>query len=502
MEGSHTPAPADEAADHDRLRLVPTTTLGLAERLAGRLDRHLVRFAEHLREGLLAASVAVGLEVMGELMDAEVTDLAGPKGKHNPARTAKRHGSQDGSVTLGGRRVQVRRPRIRTVGDDEHELPLASYDSFTSADLLADGVVARMLGGLSTRGYPVGLEPVGSRVEQAATGTSHSAVSRRFVTATAERLDQLLHRPLGGQRWLVVFLDGFGMGEHLLVGALGVTADGTKVPLGVVEGTTENTAVCTRLVTGLRDRGLDTEHGVLFVIDGGKALAAAVRGTFGANALIQRCRRHKERNVLDHLPEAERPLIQRRLRSAWATPDAEQAQHELETLARGLARQRPGAAASLREGLAETLTVNRLGVGGKLLQTLESTNPVESMIEIVRDHAGRVKRWSSGEMALRWAAAGMLAAEAQFRRVKGYRELPALAAALEQATTDDRPPTSPSPPDPMIRYGGPTQIQRPTGQPLPEISAMACWATWVRPRAPQAKATNPTTRPTPLPRSP
>jgi putative transposase len=439
MEGSHTPAPADEAADHDRLRLVPTTTLGLAERLAGRLDRHLVRFAEHLREGLLAASVAVGLEVMGELMDAEVTDLAGPKGKHNPARTAKRHGSQDGSVTLGGRRVQVRRPRVRTVGDDEHELPLASYDSFTSADLLADGVVARMLGGLSTRGYPVGLEPVGSRVEQAATGTSHSAVSRRFVTATAERLDQLLHRPLGGQRWLVVFLDGFGMGEHLLVGALGVTADGTKVPLGVVEGTTENKSVCLRLVTGLRDRGLDAEHGVLFVIDGGKALAAAVRGTFGANALIQRCRRHKERNVLDHLPEAERPLIQRRLRSAWATPDAEQAQHELETLARGLARQRPGAAASLREGLAETLTVNRLGVGGKLLQTLESTNPVESMIEIVRDHAGRVKRWSSGEMALRWAAAGMLAAEAQFRRVKGYRELPALAAALEQATTDDRP---------------------------------------------------------------
>jgi putative transposase len=306
-----------------------------------------------------------------------------------------------------------------------------------SADLLADGVVARMLGGLSTRGDRAGLEPVGRGVEQTATGTSHSAVSRRFVAATAERLDQLLNRPLGGQRWLVVFLDGFGMGEHLLVGALGVTADGTKVPLGVVEGTTENKPVCLRLVTGLRDRGLDPEGGVLFVIDGGKALAAAVRGTFGAKARLQRCRRHKERNVLDHLPEAERPVVQRRLRAAWASPDAEQAQYELETLARGLARQRPGAAASLREGLAETLTVNRLGVGGKLLQTLESTNPVESMIEIVRDHAGRVKRWSSGEMALRWAAAGMLAAEAQFRRVKGYQELPALAAALEQATTDE-----------------------------------------------------------------
>jgi len=320
MQDSHTPAPTDEAADCDRLRLVPATTLGLAERLGGRLDRHLARFAEHMREGLLAASVAVGLEVMAELMDAEVTDLAGPKGKHNPARTAKRHGSQDGTVTLGGRRVPVRRPRVRSVGDDEHELPVASYDGFVSADLLADGVVARMLGGLSTRGYRVGLEPVGRGVEQAATGTSPSAVSRRFVTATAERLDQLLHRPLGGQRWLVVFLDGFGMGEHLLVGALGVTADGTKVPLGVVEGTTENKSVCLRLVTGLRDRGLDPEHGVLFVIDGGKALAAAVRAVVGAKALVQRCRRHKERNVLDHLPEAERPLVQRRLRSAWATP--------------------------------------------------------------------------------------------------------------------------------------------------------------------------------------
>ena len=205
----------------------------------------------------------------------------------------------------------------------------------------------------------------------------------------------------------------------------------------MVEGTTENTAVCPRLVTGLRDRGLDAERGVLVVLDGGKALAAAVRNVVGGKALVQRCRRHKERNVLDHFPEAERLLIQRRLRAAWATQAAEQAQQELETLARGLARKRPGAAASLREGLAETLTVNRLGVGSKLIKTVESTNPVESMIEIVRDHAGRVKRWSSGEMALRWTAAGMLAAEAQFRRVEGYQELPALAAALEHATADE-----------------------------------------------------------------
>jgi len=172
------------------------------------------------------------------------------------------------------------------------------------------------------------------------------------------------------------------------------------------------------------------------VLDGGKALAAVVRGIFGAKALIQRCRRHKERNVTDHLPEAERPLAQRRFRAAWANPDADQARHELEALALRLAHKAPAASPRLREGLAETLTVNRLGVAGKLIKTVESTNPIESMIEVVRDHAGRVKHWSSGEMALRWAAAGMLAAQAQFRRVKGYQELPALAAALEHATTE------------------------------------------------------------------
>jgi putative transposase len=439
MQDSHTAASVDEtAADPSPLRLAPAATMGLPEWLAGRADEHLAAFAAHMTQGLLACSTALGLEVMVELMELEVVELAGPKGKHNPARTAMRHGSQPGMVTLGGRRLGMRRPRVRSVdGEDAHEVPLESYRAFAGTDLLAEGIVARMLAGLSTRRYTAGLEPVGPQVEQAASGTSKSAVSRRFVQATAERLAELLARRLDQERWLVVFLDGFGMGEHLLVGALGVTADGTKVPLGVAEGTTENKAVCTRLVADLADRGLDASRGVLFVIDGGKALERAIRSVFGAKALIQRCRRHKERNVTDHLPEAERALVQRRLRATWANPDPDQAKTELEQLARSLDRQRPGAAASLREGLAETLTVTRLGVGGKLLQTVESTNPIESMIEIVRDHAGRVKRWSSGEMALRWAAAGMLAAEGQFRRVKGYQELPQLALALERATAQE-----------------------------------------------------------------
>jgi transposase-like protein len=441
MQDSHTPVPADEtAADLGPPRLISTAAVGLPERLAGRLDEHLAAFVAHMRQGLLAASTAVGLEVMDELLAVEVTELAGPRGKHNPARVAMRHGTQPGTVTLGGRRVGVRRPRVRATGEDEHELELESYRVFASTDLLAEGIVARMLAGLSTRRYPAGLEPVGDQVDAQASGTSKSAVSRRFVAATAERLAGMLGRRLDEERWLVVFLDGFGMGEHLLVGALGVAEDGTKVPLGVVEGTTENKAVCTRLVADLRDRGLDATSGVLFVIDGGKALERAIRAVFGAKALIQRCRRHKERNVTEHLPEAERPLVQRRLRAAWALGDADQARAELTQLARSLDRKRPGAAASLREGLEQTLTVTRLGVGGSLLQTVESTNPVESMIEIVRDHATRVKRWSSGEMALRWAAAGMLAAEGQFRRVKGYRELPQLARALERATAEEPGP--------------------------------------------------------------
>jgi len=437
MSGSHTPASARHHHDDDRrLQLVSSAEQWLPGQLAGAIDGHLATFAAHVREGLLAASTAVGLEVMAEMMQAEVTEIAGPKGRHDAERTHTRHGNEDGTVTLGGRRVPVTRPRVRTVGDEPEEATLASYATFADTDLLSEQVTARMLAGISTRKYPVALEPVGEAVERSATSTSKSAISRRFVTATAERLAELCARPLDECRWPIVMLDGVHLGDHLLVVALGVTDDGTKVPLGVVEGSTENAAVCGRLVADLVDRGLDAEHGILFVIDGGKALSKAIRAAFGPKALIQRCRRHKERNIIGHLPEVERPLIQRKLRAAWANPDADAAERELTALARALDKKRPGAAASLREGLEQTLTVNRLGITGSLLKTVESTNPVESMIEIVRHHARRVKHWQHGEMALRWTAAGMLAAEAQFRRVKGFRQLPQLLAALEAATAD------------------------------------------------------------------
>ncbi len=416
----------------------------LSERLAGKVSEQLETFASRMRDGLLAASVAIGLDVMGELVDAEVTEVAGPKGRHDAERGAYRHGSETGKVTLGGRRISVRRPRVRSVADDigvEREVRLESYDTFASVDLLADHMVASMLAGLSGRRYERALEPVGERVEEAASGISQSSVSRRFITATAERLAEFRSRPLNDQRWLICFVDGFDFAGHTMVGALGVTADGTKVPLGVVEGSTENASVVRGLIAGLRDRGVDASEGMLFVLDGAKALSKAVRDVFGDQAVIARCRLHKERNVMDHLPEAQRPWVRRKLRAAWANPNADEAETALRALAGQLDKVNPDAAASLREGPAETVTVTRLGVTGALLKTVMSTNPVESMIDIVREHARNVKRWRDGDMRLRWAAAGMLAASTQFRRVKGYRQLPKLAAALRHAVGADDPST-------------------------------------------------------------
>jgi putative transposase len=254
-EASHT-----KSASSSTLQLLPEIGLvdladpSLAERLAGKVSEQLELFASQMRQGLLAASVAIGLDVMGELIDTEVTDVAGPKGRHDAGRAAYRHGSEAGKVTLGGRRIPVRRPRVRTVGDEngvEHEVRLESYDTLASVDLLADHLVASMLAGLSGRRYERALEPVGATVEQAASGISQSSVSRRFITATAERLAEFRARPLDDQRWLIVFIDGFDFAGHTMIGALGVTADGTKVPLGVVEGSTENATVVRHLITGL-----------------------------------------------------------------------------------------------------------------------------------------------------------------------------------------------------------------------------------------------------------
>ncbi|MBM4363115.1 MAG: IS256 family transposase, partial [Deltaproteobacteria bacterium] len=346
------------------------------------------------REGLLALSVGVGLGVLAELMEEEVDGVVGPKGRHIRGRSAVRHGHERGEVTLGGRRVGVQRPRVRSA-DGSRELPLATYEHFADRDPLTRTVVERMLASVSTRRYRRTQEPVGDLVEREARSTSKSSVSRAFVERTRRGLAELMGRRLDDVRLAVLMLDGIELRGRVNIVALGITTEGVKIPLGLWEGSSENATVATALLSDLVERGLDPEQGILFVIDGSKALRKAIRNVFGA-APVQRCVRHKERNVLDHLPEPEQPQVRRRLRAAWNEPSYPRALEQLQRLARELDREHPGAAGSLREGMEETLTVNRLKITGSLKRTLESTNPVESMIEIVRRTQRNVKRWSSG----------------------------------------------------------------------------------------------------------
>jgi transposase-like protein len=383
------------------------------------------------REGLLALSVGVGLSVVHELMEAEVADVVGPKGKHNSDRTAKRHGHERGSMTLGGRRVEVRRPRIRTA-DDEHELPVETYEYFADRDPLTVVVMNRMLAGVSTRRYASVGEPVGEEVEWESRSTSKSTVSELFIDRTRTALGELMGRRLEDVRLAVMMLDGIDIADRTHVVALGISTDGVKIPLGLWEGSTENATLARSLLSDLVDRGLDPEQAILFVIDGGKALRRAIKDVFGEHALVQRCQRHKERNVLDLLPDSDRDLVLGRLRGAWALADPAEALRQLETLAGELDRSWPDTAASLREGMSETLTLMSLGITGQLAKTLSSTNPCESMIEIVRHTQRNVKRWQDGDMRKRWTAAGMLVAEAQFRRIIGYSDLAKLVIAIER----------------------------------------------------------------------
>ena len=383
------------------------------------------------REGLLALSVGLGLTVVHQLMEREVNEVVGPKGKHDPDRTAKRHGHEDGSMMLGGRRVPVRRPRMRTA-DDQHEVPVQSYECFADRDPLTRAVMDRMLAGVSTRKYEVVGEPVGEEVEQEASSTSKSTVSELFIERTRTALGELMARRLDDVRLAVMMRDGLDIADRTHVVVVGISTEGVKIPLGLWEGSTENATLVLMLLADLVDRGLDPGQAILFVIDGGKALRKAIKDVFGEHALVHRCHRHKERNVTDLLPERDRRQILVRIRGAWALSDHHLARERLELLASELERTWPDAAASLREGMDDTLTLMRLGIGGQLAKTLSSTNPCESMIEIVRHTQRNVKRWQAGDMRKRWTAAGMLVAEQQFRRIIGYRDLAKLVIAIER----------------------------------------------------------------------
>ncbi len=380
-----------------------------------------------VKSAFFGLCVQTGKEVLAAMMEGERVQVCGPKGRPDPDRRAGRGGHTRSWVTLGGRRVPIRRPRARALAGEE--LSLASFRWAAGADPLNEATLAAIAAGVSTRRYRTTLDALPAPDAQCS--VSRSAVSRRFVALSAMRLGEWLSRDLSELDLAVILVDGIHFRDRVVLIALGIDTKGDKHVLGLREGSTENATVVRALLADLVDRKLDPERPRLWVIDGAKALRRAIRDLFGEAALVQRCQVHKLRNVLEHLPEQLRPSVRRAMRDAWGSRDAELALRQLERLARSLAREHPGAAGSLREGMEETLTVQRLGIEGSLARTLRTTNPIENLNGAVAHHTRNVRRWRDGQMLLRWIGAALHEATRGFRRVRGHRDLPKLCAALQ-----------------------------------------------------------------------
>jgi transposase-like protein len=377
------------------------------------------------RSELFELAVRSGLKVLETMLEEDRTAICGRRYAHMVDRRAVRAGTVSSEVVLGGRKVAVRRPRVRA---DGHEIPLPTFQAMADVDPLNRRVVEQMLVGVATRQYARSLEPVPATMT--ARGTSKSAVSRRFVAKTAAQLEAWRATPLDDLDLVALLIDGVHIADHCLVVALGIAGDGQKHALGLWEGSTENTTVCQQLLANLQQRGVGTDRSLLVILDGSPALRKAVRAVFDQAALIQRCQIHKVRNVLDYLPERQRPWVQAIMRRAYQSPDVKTATRLLQDLARRLEDEYPSAAESLREGLDDTLTVIGLGLSQRLQRSLATTNAAESLISRTRHVKRNVKRWRGGKMMLRWVAAGVLEAVKGFRRLKGHRDMPTLVAKL------------------------------------------------------------------------
>ena len=366
-----------------------------------------------------------GLQVFTAMLEADRTAICGRRYAHEPDQPASRAGTAPSEVVLGGRKVAIQRPRVRTAAG---EVPLPTFQTMAATDPLNRRVVEQMLVGVATRQYARSLEPLAA--EMRSRGTSKSAVSRRFVAQTRAQLESWQARPLEDLALAVLLLDGVHVGEHCLIVAVGVTEDGTKHALGLWDGATENSTLCQSLLSNLQSRGLRTDRSLLVILDGSKALHKAVRAMFGEAALVQRCQIHKLRNVLDHLPERQRPWVKAILQRAYRQDDIATAKRLLQDLARRLDGGYPSAAESVREGLEDTLTIIGLRLSPALRRSLSTTNAAESLISRTRHVKRNVKRWQGGQMVLRWVAAGVLEAVKGFRRLKGHKEMPTLVTAL------------------------------------------------------------------------
>ena len=398
------------------------------EELARRRDG-LTATLEALRGDLRGFVIEAGYRVFLELLEEERELLCGPRYAHIEEREAYRHGYDKGSLVFGGRKISVPKPRVRSL--DGKEVELKTWRETSATDPLEERVMEQILAGVTTRKYSRSLEPAPAEVKTSS--ESRSSVSRMFVARTKEQVRAFLSRPLGNLDIPIIMVDGTSLGDHLLLVALGIEADGTKHVLGVAEGTTESSRVCVGLFRNLIDRGLAVERARLFVTDGGRGIRSAIRTTFGSWALTHRCHVHKLRNILDHLPGHKRPWVRQMVRQALDEDTAKKAKQRLLRLAKQLKEPHPGAASSVLEGLDDVLTLHRLGIRGALYRTLRSTNPIENLQGSIKSLTRHVKRWRSGSMALRWCVTALSEAEMNFRRIKGFHAMPFLMAALETA---------------------------------------------------------------------
>lgn len=377
-----------------------------------------------LRKGVGELIRQAGLQLMELLMEEEVRDVVGERSHRQPDRTASRWGKERGYCVVMGQKVPIERPRVRTT--DDEEVRLGSYEMFHRGEPLTETVWEKLMLGLSTRKYGEAV-----REFREAYGLEKSAISEHFIEASQAKLKQIMERKLDKLNLCALLVDATPFAGQQIVVALGIGQDGRKTVLGIRQGATENATVVGELLGELVNRGLDFTQPRLYVLDGGKALSAAVKKYAGESALIQRCQVHKRRNVLDHLREEEKPAIAKKLNAAYGLEDHAAAKLALTQLHRELMDLNPGAARSLAEGLEETLTVLRLRVPPQLRKSLASTNVIESAFSIVERVCRNVKRWHDGDQRERWVGSGLLLAEKQFRRVTGYKQIASLLRELE-----------------------------------------------------------------------
>lgn len=373
----------------------------------------------------------IGVKTLELILSLSAEQVAGPRTPGKASGEIRYHGTQMGRVHLADRKVQLKRPRLRHKTEGEVKIP--AYETLRQNPALSQYMLGALLRGISTREYHEVLPHMAATV-----GVSRSAVSRQAIDASIEQLQQLQERRWDRVEILVIYIDGQRFGEHLILSAVGVDIEGHKHVLGIAPGATENAAAVKGLLIGLRDRGLPTDRKYLFIIDGAKALRAAIDEVFGKEQAVQRCRNHKLENVMNELPKEQQDVTRKLMRAAFKATTAEEGEKRLEQIARQLEYDHSTAARSLREGMKEMFTLQRLKIPAGLHKCLATTNLIESPHSGVRKRTHNVCRWRDADMVERWAASAWLLTEKHFRRIDGHEHLWALANLLGREIVSTR----------------------------------------------------------------